>query len=112
MSPAQSPSSSGLGLRPFKAATRVRIPLGALPTSADVATLAAHHDLKLAYVYCDRVDILDAGDLVASGTPEGVLSPELIADVFGVRAARLTHPMSGRLHLAFGPLVARSKAGG
>ncbi len=35
MSPTRSPSSSGLGLRPFKAATRVRIPLGALPENAD-----------------------------------------------------------------------------
>jgi ABC-type hemin transport system ATPase subunit len=44
------------------------------------------HDLALAAAYCDRVVMLDAGRVVASGTPAEVFTPVNIAHVFGVRA--------------------------
>ena len=48
--------------------------------------IAALHDLNLAAQYCDRIVVLDAGRVVAEGTPQGVLTVELIRDVFGVDA--------------------------
>jgi iron complex transport system ATP-binding protein len=68
------------------------------------ATLAAIHDLNLAAQYCDRIYVMAAGRLVASGPPDMVLTPERIAECFGVRAHRWTHPGTGRPFLAFDEL--------
>jgi iron complex transport system ATP-binding protein len=65
------------------------------------ATLAAIHDLNLAAAYCDRICMLVGGRLVADGTPDQVLTADLIAEVFGVRTHRWTHPETGRPVLAF-----------
>jgi iron complex transport system ATP-binding protein len=51
-----------------------------------VTAVVALHDLNLAAMFCDRLVVLSAGRVVAAGTPVEVLTPELIADVYGVRA--------------------------
>ena len=66
-----------------------------------VTVLAALHDLNLAAAFCDRVHVMHDGAVVARGTPDEVLTPELIATVFGVFAHRTVHPGSGRAHLIF-----------
>ncbi len=68
-----------------------------------VTTIAAMHDLNLAALYCDRLYVLKAGALVASGAPEAVLTAELIQAVYGVRAEVAPHPRTGRLHVVFLP---------
>jgi iron complex transport system ATP-binding protein len=68
-----------------------------------VATLAALHDLNLAATYCDRIYVLSAGVIVASGRPDEVFTPELVSDVFGVGAVRTVHPVTGKPQLAFYP---------
>ena len=50
------------------------------------AVLAILHDLTLAARFADRVLVMDRGRLVADGPPRTVLTPELIAAVFGVEA--------------------------
>ncbi|MDH6697294.1 ABC transporter ATP-binding protein [Streptomyces sp. MAA16] len=55
-----------------------------------VTTVVALHDLNLAAMYCDRLLILRTGRVTAQGTPGEVLTPELIAEVYGVRA-EVTH---------------------
>ncbi|MFH8441565.1 ABC transporter ATP-binding protein [Streptomyces sp. NPDC018026] len=69
--------------------------------------LAALHDLNLAALHCDRLHVVDGGRVVASGTPHDVLTAELLADVFGVRAHRVAHPETGALQLLFDRLPAR-----
>lgn len=77
-----------------------------LAGSLGLTVLAALHDLNLAAAYCDHLAVLHDGAVVASGTPEDVLHPELVADVFGVHAHRSTHPVTGRVHLALSRLPA------
>ena len=48
--------------------------------------LVALHDLGLAARWCDRILLLEAGRLVASGPPEAVLTPARLASVYGVTA--------------------------
>ncbi len=48
--------------------------------------LAVFHDLELAARYADRLLVLKDGRLWASGPPTAVLTPECIAEVFGMRA--------------------------
>ncbi|MER7013963.1 ABC transporter ATP-binding protein [Saccharopolyspora sp. NPDC000359] len=49
------------------------------------------HDLRLAVEFCDRLAVLDNGRIAATGTPTGVLSQDLLAEVFGVQAHLSTH---------------------
>ena len=68
-----------------------------------VATLAALHDLNLAALYCDRLYVLNQGRLVAAGPPEAVLTPQLIGQVYGVKAQVQRHPLTGKLHITYFP---------
>jgi iron complex transport system ATP-binding protein len=44
------------------------------------------HDLALASRFCDSVLVLDRGRLAGYGPPHGVLSDEILRDVFGIEA--------------------------
>ncbi|SCL56524.1 iron complex transport system ATP-binding protein [Micromonospora citrea] len=68
-----------------------------------VTTLAALHDLNLAAMFCDTVVVLAAGRVVVAGPPVEVLTPALLADVYGVRADVATHPTTGRPAITFHP---------
>jgi iron complex transport system ATP-binding protein len=48
--------------------------------------LVSLHDLGLAARWCDRLILLDRGRLVADGTPAEVLTPERLAEVYGITA--------------------------
>lgn len=61
--------------------------------SLGLSTLASFHDLNLAAAFCDRLYVMAAGRLVASGTPGEVLSAELLQRVFGVQALVDSHPL-------------------
>lgn len=66
-----------------------------------VTVLAALHDLTLAASVCDHVVLVGGGRVVASGSVEEVLVPEVLDEVYGVRCTVLTHPETGRPVLAF-----------
>jgi iron complex transport system ATP-binding protein len=68
-----------------------------------ICTLCVLHDLNLAAAYFDRIYVLGSGRIITGGTPEEVLTPELVRAVFGVNTDRLTHPATGRILLAFSP---------
>ncbi len=77
-----------------------------------VTTIAALHELNLAAFYCDRLYMLKAGRLVASGTPEEVLHPDLIRQVYGVWSEVATHPLTGKLVINFFPEALGSRLNG
>lgn len=68
-----------------------------------LTALAALHELPLAAHYCDRLYLLKDGSLVAQGTPAEVLTPENIADVYGVRTLVRTSPRTGKPVIEFMP---------
>jgi iron complex transport system ATP-binding protein len=53
------------------------------------------HDLNLAARYAQRLVAMKDGALVASGTPEEVLTEAVLAEVFELEARVLTDPVSG-----------------
>jgi iron complex transport system ATP-binding protein len=69
------------------------------------AAIVALHDLSLAARTCDRVVVLQKGRVRADGPPATVLAPELLAEVFRVKA-RVGHDEAGRVDyvLAVEPL--------
>ena len=61
-------------------------------TDEDHAVIVAIHDLSLAARYCDRLCLMNQGEIVAIGTPEEVLKPKLLTDTFGIAVdVNLTH---------------------
>ncbi|BFM51424.1 ABC transporter ATP-binding protein [Marinomonas sp. THO17] len=57
-------------------------------------SLMVLHDLNLAAQYADNLLVLKNGQLVKSGNPKDILSPELIKDVYGVQA-EISHDSHG-----------------
>ncbi|MFC9503581.1 ABC transporter ATP-binding protein [Streptomyces sp. NPDC057002] len=78
-----------------------QLDLLALVTGLPVTTVVALHDLNLAAMYCDRVVVLREGTVVAGGAPGDVLTEELIAEVYGVRAAVSREGPEQRPHVRF-----------
>ena len=54
--------------------------------------LMASHDLNLSAGYSDRLMILHEGAIVAEGSAENVLRPELLQRVYGVALQRIDRP--------------------
>ena len=61
-----------------------------------VGVLAVLHDINLAASYADKVVILDNGLVAAYGTPEEVMTPELLGEVFKAKFLVQTHPQLSR----------------
>ncbi|MBZ6133719.1 ABC transporter ATP-binding protein [Streptomyces olivaceus] len=55
------------------------------------------HDLDQAAAVADRIALLEAGRIVADGSPEDVLTPERLTAVYGIRIDVATDPLTGRL---------------
>ncbi len=68
-----------------------------------VTTFTALHDLNLAATYCDRLYLMEGGEIVAAGTPAEVVQPAILRKVFGVEAEVQVHPRTGKLHIVFLP---------
>ncbi len=65
-----------------------------------LGVIIAIHDLALAARYCDRLLLLYAGQLMAEGTPEQVLSVEYLSRAFEVNARPYKDPFTGDLKLS------------
>ena len=80
---------------------RHQLQLLALVRELKITTLVTLHELNLAASYCDEIVMLDHGRVVASGLPDEVFTPQLLLQVFGVRADTLINPLTGRLQLVY-----------
>ncbi len=65
----------------------------------DLTSVIALHDLNLAAMFCDRIVVLQAGAVVACGTPAEVLTQALLREVFRVEAEVAHDPHSGQPHI-------------
>jgi len=63
-----------------------------LVNTRKLAAVLAIHDLTLAARYCDRLVLLHAGCVIASGSPEAVLTPDNLRTAFGVQAELYRNP--------------------
>ena len=68
------------------------------------------HDLNLAARYADRLVAMKDGAIVASGEPGEVLTEELLADVFDLRARVIPDPVAGTPMVV--PIGGRRTGGG
>jgi iron complex transport system ATP-binding protein len=65
-----------------------------------ITTVVVLHDLNLAARFCDEVALLHATRIVAHGTVDEVLRPEILAPVYGLVVKRIE--VDGNVHLIFG----------
>lgn len=82
---------------------RYQLEILELVKNLEVTSLTALHDLNLAALYCDRIYALNHGQIVAAGTPETVLTPDLIANIYGVQTLIQRHPATNKLHIIYFP---------
>jgi len=60
-----------------------------------IGVLAILHDLNLAALYADRLVVLSGGCLAAEGTPQAVLTEDLVREVFDLPVHVARHPTRG-----------------
>jgi iron complex transport system ATP-binding protein len=60
-----------------------------LARERSLGLLVASHDLNLAAAFSDRLVLLHDGAVVADGSPEIVLDPDMLSRVYGVRMERV-----------------------
>ena len=61
----------------------------------DAAALVVTHDINLAAQFADNLVLMKQGRAVHSGTPEQVLQPQILKDVFAVNVLIDAHPVTG-----------------
>ncbi|MGA1803086.1 ABC transporter ATP-binding protein [Rhizobium sp. HT1-10] len=72
-----------------------------LVSSLPMTSIIALHDLNHAAMFCDALIVLERGRIVASGTPENVLTEALLRDVFSVEARVELSPHTARPHIHY-----------
>lgn len=60
-----------------------------------LTVVAVMHDLNLAALYCDKLLALRDGKIVAMGTPNEIITPEIVKSMFEVDAYSVMHPDRG-----------------
>lgn len=82
---------------------RYQLQMMDLVKTLKLTSLAALHDLNIAAYYCDRIYVLKEGRIIVSGSPDEVMRPDLIRDVYGVETDISKHPLTGKPSITFLP---------
>lgn len=69
----------------------------------DMTVFTSVHDLNIASLYCDRIVVLKKGKLVKIGTPEEVITPEMIRYLYGIDSEVHMSETTGRPQIQFLP---------
>jgi len=66
-----------------------------------VTSIVAIHDLNHASMFCDALIVMQKGRIVASGTPQEILTEELLWEVFRVKTRIELSPYHGKKHIHY-----------
>ncbi|MCL7999196.1 ABC transporter ATP-binding protein [Brucella sp. 21LCYQ03] len=72
-----------------------------LVSGLSITSIIALHDLNHAAMFCDELIVMQAGKIVVSGTPQDVIKPDTLRDVFCVDAEVELSPHTGRPHIHY-----------
>ena len=74
----------------------------------NVTVISAIHDLNIAAAYCDKIYVLKDGVLEGYGTPQEVLTSELIKRIYQVDS-EVVNDSRGKMHILFYNMISGSK---
>ena len=66
-----------------------------------LTVFASFHDLNLAAAFCDELCVIHHGKIVAYGTPQSVLTEDLISEVFRTCCVVDKHPLYGHPRVSY-----------
>jgi ABC-type enterochelin transport system ATPase subunit len=66
-----------------------------------LTSIVAIHDLNHASMFCDSLIVMQKGEIVATETPQEILSEDLLWDVFRVKTKIEISPYHGKKHIHF-----------
>lgn len=72
-----------------------------LVNKLNITVIMTVHDLNLASLYCQRLLLLDQGQLICDGTPEEVLAPEKLSKIFGLPCQQSIDAITGATQVSF-----------
>ena len=72
-----------------------------LVKSLNISVISALHDLNLAAAYCDKIYMVNSGEIVSSGISKDVLTEDNIKHVFEVDCEVSIHPKTNRLNIVY-----------
>jgi len=78
-----------------------QIQLMKLISELPVTSIVAIHDLNHASMFCDALIVMQNGEIVASGTPDEILTEALLWDVFRVETKIEISPFHGKKHIHY-----------
>ncbi|MEK4299051.1 ABC transporter ATP-binding protein [Oceanobacillus sp. FSL W8-0428] len=67
----------------------------------NIGVLAALHDLETAAQYCDYLYAMKGGRIYTSGTPEEVLTPETISELYQIKCETYKNPITNQLGFVY-----------
>lgn len=73
--------------------------LRSLAKREGLTIVAVLHDVNHALEYCDNLFLMDQGKIVKSGSPEKVITPEIMKDVYNLNVNITKNPFTGNLHM-------------
>ena len=72
-----------------------------LTSQLPATSIVAIHDLNHASMFCDALIVMQKGRVVASGTPQAILTEELLWEIFRVKTRIELSPDHGKKHIHF-----------
>lgn len=69
----------------------------------NVTIFSSVHDLNIASMYCDKIILMDKGNIIATGTPKEVLTEKNIADIFHVCSQITVNEITGKVQIYYLP---------
>lgn len=67
-----------------------------LNQSLGLTVIMVLHDVNMAAKFSDRLIALHSGKVIASGTPEELMTPETLLKIYGMELALFPHPDNGK----------------
>ena len=73
--------------------------LKTLQKETNLTTIVVTHDINLAAQYCERILLMNKGEIVKDGKPDEVLQFKLLQEIFGVRVYIDINPMTKSIYV-------------
>ncbi len=73
--------------------------LKSLQTEKQLTSIVVTHDINLASQFCERIILLNNGEIIKDGKPEDVLKFKLLEETFGVKVYIDINPMTNSVYI-------------